>query len=316
MNTSLYYTRLFRLCRHVTSARHAALVLLASGLLTCTTLAADSGVLARVGDTEVKVDDIRASLETLDPQQQAALARDPALLNQAVRALLARKVVLNEALAKKWDQTPAFAAQLAKLKESALVESYLQAVSLPPADFPAEADLKAVYEANKAVLIAPRQIRLGQIYLAAPKAADQVTIDKAQTRLGSIQKSLREPKADFAALARAESDEKKSAQVGGELGWLSETQLQPEIRSAISRLLPGAVTDPIRLDDGWHLLKVLEIRESHPLALDEVRAQLAQRIRGERAQTNRQAYLARLLEENPLTVNELALSTAFAAPAK
>jgi len=78
MNTSLYYTRLFRLCRHVTSARHAALVLLASGLLTCTTLAADSGVLARVGDTEVKVDDIRASLETLDPLQQAALARDPA----------------------------------------------------------------------------------------------------------------------------------------------------------------------------------------------------------------------------------------------
>ena len=76
------------------------------------------------------------------------------------------------------------------------------------------------------------------------------------------------------------------------------------------------MTDPIRLDDGWHLLKVLEIRESHPLALDEVRAQLTQRIRAERAQANRQAYLARLLEENPLTVNELALSTAFAAPAK
>lgn len=317
MGPSFYQTRLFRLGRHVTSARQAALAVVASGFLSCTALAtSDSGILARIGDTEVKIDDIRASLEALDPQQQAALARDPALLSQAVRSLLARRVVLNEALAKKWDQHPAFTAQFEKLRENALVESYLQAVSQPPAEFPSQSDLETVYRANQAALVAPRQYRVAQIYIAAPKSADQATLDKAQARLASVQQSLRESQADFAALARTGSDEKKSAATGGELGWLAEGQIRPEIRSALSQLAVGGISEPVRLDEGWHILKNLEVREARPLTLDEVRVQLSQRIRAERAQANRQAYLAKLLEQTPLTINELALSSTLIAPAK
>jgi hypothetical protein len=59
----------------------------------------DTNVIARVGDTEIKLDEIRASIESLDSREQAALARDPSLLNQTVRTLLMRRVVLKEALA-------------------------------------------------------------------------------------------------------------------------------------------------------------------------------------------------------------------------
>src|SRR5258707_13266398 len=63
----------------------------------------DSNVIARVGDTEVRLDEIRSTIESLDAKAQAALARDPSLLNQTVRTLLMRRVVLQEALAKHWD---------------------------------------------------------------------------------------------------------------------------------------------------------------------------------------------------------------------
>ncbi|OAM90057.1 peptidylprolyl isomerase [Termitidicoccus mucosus] len=286
---------LLSLCRRAAGPRHAFLLLLAA--LSGSLAAADDGVLARVSDTEVRVDEIRASLENLDPAEQAALARNPALLNQAVRALLARKIVLSEAAAKKWDKNPAFAAQLEKLRENALVEGYLQAVSQPPEDFPAETEIEAVYHANKTALMASRQVRLAQIYVAAG----------AKTKLDAVTEQLDRPGADFAAIAKAESDDRQSAAQGGELGWLSGAQLRPEIRGAAEALAAGQ-TRTVELPDGWHILKALEVREARALTLDEVRVPLARRLRAERAQANRQAYLSKLLEENPVVINELALA--------
>ena len=83
------------------------------------------------------------------PREQAALAKDPALLSQAVRMLLANRLVLQEVVAKKWDQQPNVAAQLDRVRENALVELYLQSVSTPPASFPSEEELQKVYDANR-----------------------------------------------------------------------------------------------------------------------------------------------------------------------
>ncbi|RRJ97091.1 peptidylprolyl isomerase [Opitutaceae bacterium TAV4] len=273
---------------------------------------AGSGVLARVSDTDVRTEDIRAALETLDPREQAALARDPNLLNQAVRSLLARQIVLKEALAKKWDQQPAAAAALQRSRDNALVESYLQSVSQPPEGFPSEAELSAFYEASKSQLLVPSQYRLAQIFIAAPKGADPADIDRAKIRSEAVKKQLAQSGADFAAVARAQSDEKVSAERGGEAGWVLETQLRPEIREVIKTLPTNTVSDPVRLDDGWHIVKAIETKEPYTLKLDEVRAQLTQQLRNERARANRQAYLSRLLEQNPMVINELALSQVLA----
>ena len=51
-------------------------------------------VVARVGNTDVSADDLRAYLAALGPREQAAVAKDPALLNQAVQLMLANRLVL------------------------------------------------------------------------------------------------------------------------------------------------------------------------------------------------------------------------------
>ncbi|EIP98964.1 parvulin-like peptidyl-prolyl isomerase [Opitutaceae bacterium TAV1] len=299
-------------CREAAAPR-AMRALFATGLLAgaATTMAAgasDAGVLARISDTDVKTEDIRAALETLDPREQAALARDPNLLSQAVRSLLARQIVLKEALSKKWDQQPAAATALQRSRDNALVESYLQSVSQPPEGFPSEAELSAFYEANKAQLLVPSQYRIAQIFIAAPKDAGADATEKAKIRSEAVKKQLAQAGAEFGAVAREQSDEKVSAERGGEAGWVLETQLRPELRDAVRALPVNTVSDAIRLDDGWHIVKVLETKEPHTLKLDEVRGQLAQQLRNERARANRQAYLTKLLEQNPMVINELALS--------
>jgi parvulin-like peptidyl-prolyl isomerase len=269
---------------------------------------ADSDVVAKVGDTQMTAADIRAAIQNLDANTQAAIARDPSTLPKVVRAILAERLVLKEAQAKKWDQDPSVAATLARLRDTAIAQTYLQAVSKPPDSYPSDADLEQAYDANKAKLLVPRQLDLAQIYIRDPKGADDSGSPKAELKLDAVKKALARRDADFAAIATADSDDTASAAKGGDLGWLSEGRIEPAIRSQLGSLTKGAVSQPIRLNDGWHVLKVNDVKEPYTPSLDEVRSALRARMRQERAQVNSQQYLAKLLQDNPVEINELSLS--------
>ena len=235
------------------------------------------------------------------------------MLSQAVRLLLANRLVLQEAVAKKWDQQPSVAAQLERARESAVVELYLQSVSTPPANFPSEDDLQKVYEANRAAFLMPRQFQLAQIFIAAPKEGDKAAEDKAKQELDDVQRKLRAPGADFAAIARGDNNAAKDA---GDLGWVAETQIRPEIRSQVMGLAKNSVSEPIKLDDGWHIIKLIDTKASYTRTLPEVRDQLVQQIRSERSTMMRRAYLGELLKQHPPVLNELALSSLLDASKK
>ncbi len=273
--------------------------------------AADSGVVARVGDLDVNLDEIKRALANLDVRELAAVSRDPALLNQVVRSLLVQRLLYREAVAKKWDQSAEAKAQLERLRQSAITESYLQSVSQPPDDWPRDAEVEAAYQASKESFLIPRQHRLAQIFIALPKNADTAATEKARQRLDAIKKKLDDKQADFAAIARTESDEIASASNGGEIGWLTEAQIQPDIRETAATLAAGQTSAPVRRDDGWHIIKCLEVKEPFTPALDQLKPRLVQQMRAEKTKANSQAYLAKLLQENPVAINELALSAAL-----
>jgi parvulin-like peptidyl-prolyl isomerase len=267
-----------------------------------------SEIIARVGESDVTAEEVRAALASLDSRQQAAVARDPALLSQTVRAILANRLVLKEALTKKWDQQPAVAAQLARARDNQIVETYLQSLTAPPESYPGEADIKSVYDANATAFLVPRRFQLAQILVAVAKDADKTAEDVARKKLDDLLKKAKQPGADFAALARSGSDDAATAERDGEIGWVAEPDLRPEIRSQVIGLAKAAITDPVRLDDGWHILKMLDTEASHTRSLAEVRDALVQRIRAERAEANHRAYIAELFKQTPPVVNEIALS--------
>ena len=283
----------------------AAAVALAILAISGRTAAADEAV-ARVGGVDVSGAELRAYLDSLGAQEKAAIAKDPALLTPVVRSYLARQAVLKEARAKKWDQEPSTRAQLDRLRDQALAELYLDSVSQPPASYPSDAEVQAAYDANQATFQVPRQFRIAQIFVGARKG--EPGEDAARKRVDELAKKLERKGADFAALAASESDDKAAGARGGEIGWLAEGQIVPGIRATVTGLAPGAVSAPVRLDDGWHVVKLLETKAAFTRTLAEVRGAVAAQLRAERAKANRQAFLAKLLEQNPPAINELALS--------
>ncbi|CAN5764137.1 hypothetical protein BH11VER1_BH11VER1_29900 [soil metagenome] len=271
-------------------------------------IANDANILGQAGNHVVRMQDVEATLAGLSPQEREAAIKDPTLLNQMVRSMLVQNLVHEEALSKKWDEQPGNVAYLARMRESAITQSYLQSICSPPPTYPNEAELLSAYEAGKPALLVPRSYRLAQIFIAEKKDASNSKATPSRKKIEDLRKLLQNPDADFAALAATWSEETESSAKGGEIGWLTEAQIQPEIRTQLPKLKLNAVTEPLHLEDGWHFLKVLDIREANTPTLEQVRTRLVQQLRADRTRQNTMEYLAKLVREQPPAINELALS--------
>lgn len=270
-------------------------------------------VIARVGTVDVTATEVRALLDGLSAQQREALSKDPAALGRMLRQLLAGRLLLAEAEARKWDQRPEVAAAIERARQSVIAESYLKTKAVAPADYPSDADIASAYDANRTSFLVPRQYRLAQIFIALPQGADKAAEAAAQKKLAAVQAALKPKNADFLGLARQFSDEEGA---GADPAFASEATIRPEIRERVAGLAEGGVTEVIRLDDGWHVVKLIETRAAYTRPLEEVRPQLVEALRRERGQMEAQAYMAGLLQANPAAINEIALSRLLADGAK
>lgn len=260
----------------------------------------DAAVLGKIGGIEMKTSEV---LSALDDKQKAAVASDPTAASQYVRALLVQKLVLEQAIEKDWDKQPAVIAKLVRLREEAIAETYLDSLSAPEDGYPSETELKDAYESNKSRLVIPKAYRLAQIYIKLDPANEAA----GKKRLDEVNRQLAAKGADFSAIATKTSDDAASAGKGGEIGWLSESQIQPGILDEVTSLKTGVLSKPIRLPDGWHILKVLDVREPRTPALEEIRDELVTNLRAEKRRINRQKILADLLKEHPPAINEIEL---------
>jgi parvulin-like peptidyl-prolyl isomerase len=262
-------------------------------------LAADP-VVARAGDKEITASQIQPYLAKVSPAERDALLQNPAALSRAVRTILLQRQLLDEAKSAEWEKKPETQALLSRVRDAAIAESFLESVTAIPPDYPSDGEITALYDARKDSLRLPTQYRLAQIFIAS--AEDKA---KAKSEADALAKQVKS--GDFAALAKANSDEPVSAAKGGEVGWLAEDSIQPAIRKALSGAGKDAIAGPIELGDGFYFVKILDLREPRTATLDEVRPQLVAALRQERAALNRQAYLERLQAKAPVTLNEIAL---------
>lgn len=91
-------------------------------------------------------------------------------------------------------------------------------------------------------------------------AAAETSGDSPRDRLEALRQRIRAG-ADFAELARANSDDQGSASRGGDLGWVGPGEMTPAFQQVIEGLEPGTLSEPFRSPYGWHLVEVLDKRE-------------------------------------------------------
>lgn len=276
------------------------------------TTAAPSPLLARRGELTLTEATLRQLLEREPPAVREQLLADPPALTQFLRNRLLRQALFEEARARRFDEQPEVAARAEQARQDAVAEAFLESLSRPDAAFPAEAEVQQVYDANRTRFMQPRQYRLAQIFLAVPAGGDEAA---AQRRLREwrAQATAARNRVDFAELARRHSEDRASAARGGALDWVREDRLVEPIRAAAAGLEEGAISEPIRTEQGWHLIRVEATRPAAPAPLPEVREQIVQLLRQQRAQELTRLALNEMLRREPILIDEIALGRVAAS---
>ncbi len=285
------------------------------GIVTLTMMMAMSAsaqdvVIGKLGATEVKMSDLKKILEAQPPESKNALLASLPELERLVRNELIRTNLLIEAKSKGFDKRPEVVTQIERAKDQALLEAYANSIARPSADYPSDTDVKAFYDANPASFQVPTQYRVAQIYLAIPDGADKAKADSVAKLAQDLSTQAQKATTDFAALAKEHSAHKESAQKGGEMGWLPETQLVPEIKAVLSQLTLGKTSAPIKGSQGYHVMKLLEKKEPSIRSLADVKSSIASALRYRKAQENERKYLEELAGKSPVAVNQIELTKA------
>ena len=148
-------------------------------------------------------------------------------------------------------------------------------------------------------------------------AADASAADKkaAEARANKLAVEARAAGADFAALAKANSDDTGSRDKGGDLGLMSKGGLPGPFEDAAFAMQAGEVRGPVKSDFGWHVIKVNEIRAGNQQPFESVRAQLEtelQQTEHERAYNELTGKLVDAVYKNPNSLEPAA--TALGLP--
>lgn len=279
-------------------------ILLIAALTLPAPFAHADAVIGSIEDINLTTADVREMLDTASAAAGQPVQADVESLKTLVRATLIQRLVLDRANDAGHADAPGVKRELERARDAALVESFLRTSSEPPADFPTDAQVEEFYTERKDAFLVPKTWRIAQIYIADE---DPTKSAEAEARLARVREALDAASDDFSSIARRFSDDLASAPDGGELGWLRDDLIQPGIRAVLPGLKINDISDPVRLDNGWHILRLIDAREPHTPPLTELAPRIKTLLRANQARENRETFLAQLLTEHPPAINEIEL---------
>ena len=145
-----------------------------------------------------------------------------------------------------------------------------------PAEEVDEAALRQRYEDEKLRFGEPEQRLASHILVQVPADADAAAQAAARAEAETLAAEAAAPGADFAALARANSDDNGSAASGGDLGWVSREMVADPFAEALFAMQPGETSGPVKTDFGWHVIRLREVDAGRITPFEQVREQLVQ----------------------------------------
>ena len=234
-------------------------------------------VVLTIGTEKVTAKEFDSYIEGL-PEQLRQQARGP-LKRQMAEQIVRVKLLSQQAKKSGLAEDPAVKARLAFQTENLLAgAAYNDLLAKVRVD---DASAQKYYEEHKNEWeeVGARHILIK--YKGSPVPAregkPELTEEQALAKAQEIKKKISAGE-DFAALAKAESDDAGSGANGGDLGTFKRNSMVPEFEKVAFSLAPGQVSDPIKTQFGYHIIKV-EKHQSPEMA--GVRAQIDERVKPE-----------------------------------
>ncbi len=153
------------------------------------------------------------------------------------------------------------------------------------------ADVERAYNNGIEQYSTPEQVRASHILLKTEGKDDAAVKAKAEDVLKQAKSG-----ADFAELAKKYSEDDSSAKNGGDLDYFSKGRMVPEFDQVAFTLQPGQISDLVKTQFGYHIIKVVDKKAATTKTLADVRQQITDQLAYERAQAQA-ADLAQKLQK-------------------
>ena len=145
-------------------------------------------------------------------------------------------------------------------------------------------DVEKAYTSNVEQYTTPEQVRASHILLKTEGKDDAAVKTKAEDLLKQVKAGK-----DFAELARKNSEDEASAKNGGDLDYFGRGRMVAEFDAAAFAMQPGQVSDLVKTQYGYHIIKVTDKKAATTRTLADVRATISDQLANEQAQTQAQA---------------------------
>jgi peptidyl-prolyl cis-trans isomerase D len=142
------------------------------------------------------------------------------------------------------------------------------------------ADIERAYNSNIEQYSTPEQVRASHILLKTEGKDDAAVKARAE----DVLKQAKAPGADFAALATKFSEDEQSAKNGGDLDYFGKGRMVPEFDQTVFTMEPGQISDLVKTQYGYHVIKLVDKKAASTRPLPEVRQQINDQLAFERAQ--------------------------------
>jgi len=240
--------------------RASALAMIAAALLLALPMgparSQDDPLIAKVEGVEIHQSDLTMAEEDLGQQAQTLTgdARRDYLVAYVADVILAARA----AEAKKITEQKDFKGRIAFIRNKLLMEMLLQAEGKAAVNDQA---MKKVYDEAVKQMASEQEVHARHILV--PTEAEATAI------LAEIKKGT-----DFAELAKQKSKDPSAAAQGGDLGYFTKEQMVPEFAEVAFKMDNGQVSDPVKTQFGWHIIKVEDKRSKPVPEFDKVKDQV------------------------------------------
>ncbi|GIK79811.1 MAG: peptidylprolyl isomerase [Pseudorhodoplanes sp.] len=213
-------------------------------------------VVAKVNGTEIRQSDLNAAEEEIGQNIQAMPAE--ARREYLITFVTDMVVLAKAAEARKLGDTAEFKRKLELARTRLLMETLLQAEAKTAVT---DAAMKKVYEEATKQMGDEKEVRARHILVEKEDEAKAILADLKQGK-------------DFAAIAKEKSKDPGSKENGGDLGYFTKEQMVSEFAEIAFKLEKGQLSDPVKTQFGWHVLKVEDKRNRPVPEFDKVKDQV------------------------------------------
>jgi peptidyl-prolyl cis-trans isomerase C len=214
-------------------------------------------VLAKVDGVEIRQSDLTLAEEDLGQNLPPGLQGDAKreyLISYLADILLVAKAAENRKVGDQKD----FKTRVAYVRNKLLMQTLLESEAKAAVT---ENALKSVYDDAIKQMSNDQEVRARHILVPTEAEAKAVLVE--------LNKGT-----DFAELARQKSKDPGAASQGGDLGYFTKDQMVPEFAEVAFKLDKGKLSDPVKTQFGWHIIKVEDKRKKAPPEFAQVKEQV------------------------------------------